>query len=174
MRWNGPTNISSHDTASQAIKIYEPVALYNALDPCVRWVLNVCSAGADTRLKFGGDNAQNCHPRNSKANYTGEYSGLGAQLKCTDAACVCRLPNWFDSLQTLFDRADHYCEISIPTRDGKPNELFKQTIQFLTSYCSTAKGFVLDEWSISKRGTVDDGSMCFSFASSPSEMETPR
>ncbi|KAK3367717.1 hypothetical protein B0H63DRAFT_515511 [Podospora didyma] len=141
------TNIPAAPTATvglitKPVLIEKPDSSYNALSPCVRWVLNNCQSSKD--------NADSCH-----ADRPGDHSkiwcGLGAYLQCETAECVCGGSKFFYSTQKLYERADLYCSIGFPCEGAASNPGFELTITMLADYCS-AEGFVLGEWIVTLVG----------------------
>ena len=125
-------------TANHPVIIDEPDLAYNALDTCVRWVLNVCTSGKD--------NSENCKPRIS-GDYSKIWNGLGTALKCSTPECVCSGERFFYSTQKFYEQADYFCSIGFPYQ-GKPleeNEAFMNTMNMMADYCSS-KGNVLGKW----------------------------
>ena len=72
---------------------------YNALDACVRWVLNVC--------KGKGDTDANCHPHVGD-DVQGKWRGLGAYLQCSTSECVCAADRFLHSTDKFYQQAYYY------------------------------------------------------------------
>ncbi|KAL8388738.1 hypothetical protein RB599_010066 [Gaeumannomyces hyphopodioides] len=134
------------------VKIDEPESAYNKLDPCVRWVLNVC--------KGKGDDQTNCHPRpelQGASQGTGPlvWKGLGYLLECSNSECVCSASGerFLASGQKLYEKANYYCSIGIPYqgRPQKENEAFTDMMTMISAYCSV-KGNTLSEWLVAMFG----------------------
>jgi hypothetical protein len=124
--------------AAHPIIIDKPSVAYNALDPCVRWVLNVC--------KGNGDDTANCKPK-VRDDYQGTWNGLGAYLKCSNSECVCAADRFLHSTDKFYQQADYFCDIGFPYqgKSVQDNEAFINTMNTLADYCS-GEGSIVGKW----------------------------
>ncbi len=128
---------------------------YDALDPCVRWVLNVCKGTGD-------DNSTNCKPHVAD-DAKGTWRGMGAYLKCSNSECVCAADRFLHSTDKFYQQADYFCNIGFPFqgKSAQDNEAFMNTMNMLAEYCST-EGHIVGKWLATLYGkALDTGEFWF-------------
>ncbi len=142
--------------AAHPVIIDTPYVSYNALDPCVRWVLNVCKGDGDIP-------DDNCKPH-VREDYKGTWNGLGAYLRCSNAECVCATDKFLHSTDKFYQQADYFCNIGYPYQGKTPqeNEAFINTMNMLADYCSSPEGggSIVDKWLATMYGQVRETGEC--------------
>jgi hypothetical protein len=128
--------------AKTAAIVDTPLKAYTDLTNCLRWIFNVCKSPLD--------NSGNCSP-DKPGDHTKVWQGIGVDMQCSNAECLCGDINFNYTAQRLFDKARIFCGVEVPTaEDSSPD--FKKLVQMFTEYCSGKGGFVLAAMILSLKG----------------------